>query len=418
MNVEIGQRHYPVGDNVLQKSSLAQIFLAHQVDIESWFEAQWRAVRPMCYSSVDLRYAGFKCAPIDTNVFPAGFNNLDQSDQKFAQDALVQMFDRAVPGARCVAILVESHTRNINYFRHVAALLSIIAGAGFESCCVTLENQPWSITLDDGATINIQSAQLSNNLLLVDGFSPCVLLLNNDLSSGIPHQLFQIKQPVLPILKMGWARRRKSTHFVCYQKRSEALASMIGIDPWLISPLSCCSIQTNFSVPGGSANLQDQASDMLRQVRLKYQEHHIDASAFLVLKADAGTYGMGVMSLEDPSTLVTLNRKQRNKMARSKGGGEVNQVLIQEGVPTIEIYGQDQSCAEPVIYTIGDQVVGGFYRVNSRRGRNQNLNAAGMFFSPVNLRSEKAPARYYLFQVLARLAMLSAADERQAFMEV
>jgi len=28
------------------------------------------------YCSVDLRNAGFKLAPVDTNLFPGGFNNL------------------------------------------------------------------------------------------------------------------------------------------------------------------------------------------------------------------------------------------------------------------------------------------------------------------------------------------------------
>ncbi|SUA23785.1 glutamate--cysteine ligase [Neisseria gonorrhoeae] len=44
---------------------------------------------------------------------------------------------------------------------------------------------------------------------LADGFSPCVVLLNNDLSAGIPDILKGIGQTVLPPLHGGWTTRRK-----------------------------------------------------------------------------------------------------------------------------------------------------------------------------------------------------------------
>ena len=44
----------------------------------------------------------------------------------------------------------------------------------------------------------------------------------------------------------------------------------------------------------------------------------------MVVKADAGTYGMGVMTVKDASELgIGLNRKQRNKMSVVKEGLEV-----------------------------------------------------------------------------------------------
>ncbi|HEY0914326.1 MAG TPA: glutamate--cysteine ligase, partial [Solimonas sp.] len=39
-------------------------------DIEAWFRSQWQKHKPPFYSSVDLRNAGFKLAPVDTNLFP------------------------------------------------------------------------------------------------------------------------------------------------------------------------------------------------------------------------------------------------------------------------------------------------------------------------------------------------------------
>ena len=44
--------------------------------IERWFRLEWQEHTPPFYCSVDLRNAGFKLAPVDTNLFPGGFNNL------------------------------------------------------------------------------------------------------------------------------------------------------------------------------------------------------------------------------------------------------------------------------------------------------------------------------------------------------
>ena len=44
--------------------------------LESWWYAQSKLIT-LPYASVDVRDADFKVAPIDTNLFPAGFNNLD-----------------------------------------------------------------------------------------------------------------------------------------------------------------------------------------------------------------------------------------------------------------------------------------------------------------------------------------------------
>ena len=48
--------------------------------IERWFRLEWMEHTPPFYSSVDVRNAGFKLAPVDTNLFPGGFNNLTPGD--------------------------------------------------------------------------------------------------------------------------------------------------------------------------------------------------------------------------------------------------------------------------------------------------------------------------------------------------
>ena len=55
---------------------LEQRILESMPAIERWFRLEWQEHTPPFYASVDLRNAGFKLAPVDTNLFPGGFNNL------------------------------------------------------------------------------------------------------------------------------------------------------------------------------------------------------------------------------------------------------------------------------------------------------------------------------------------------------
>ena len=53
-------------------------------EISRWIEFHCEKVMVPLYSSVDLRFSEHKIAPIDTNVFPAGFNNLSAGFRKNA----------------------------------------------------------------------------------------------------------------------------------------------------------------------------------------------------------------------------------------------------------------------------------------------------------------------------------------------
>ncbi len=44
-------------------------------EIYQWIKSKYNFA-PAFYSSVDIRYSESKIAPVDTNLFPAGFNNL------------------------------------------------------------------------------------------------------------------------------------------------------------------------------------------------------------------------------------------------------------------------------------------------------------------------------------------------------
>jgi glutamate--cysteine ligase len=252
-------------------------------------------------------------------------------------------------------------------------------------------------------------------------FDPCTVLLNNDLSSGLPEVLAGLhEQTLLPPLHAGWAVRRKTQHFAAYREVAKRFARTLDIDPWLIDPYFGACTQIDFQERTGEECLASNVDSLLRQIRSKYREYGIQETPFVIVKADAGTYGMGIMSVKDASEVRNLNRKQRNKMSVIKEGMEVSDVILQEGVHTFETI--NEAVAEPVVYMIDRYVVGGFYRVHSGRGIDENLNAPGAHFVPLPFASscnlpdasvslEAAPNRFYAYGVVARLALLAASVE-------
>jgi glutamate--cysteine ligase len=397
--------------------------------IERWFRLQWQDNTPPFYGSVDLRNAGFKLAPVDMNLFPGGFNNLSEEMLPCAVQAAQSAIERLCPDARNLLLIPERHTRNIFYLTNVARLVRILRTTGLEVRIGSLSAevaQATTIALPDGDSIVVEPLVRTSGRVGLADFDPCVILLNNDLSAGIPDILRDLGDQVLvPPLHAGWAVRRKSHHFAAYDEVADDFARLLSIDPWLINPYFARCNQVNFHAREGEECLAESVDLVLTRVRAKYTEHGVEAAPFVIVKADAGTYGMGIMTVRDPTEVRDLNRKQRNKMAVVKEGLEVRDVIIQEGVPTVEKV--EDATAEPVVYMIDRYVVGGFYRVNKERGIDENLNAPGMHFVPLaesqpfagscNLPDCKAPPgcshlnRFYSYGVVARLAHLAASIE-------
>jgi glutamate--cysteine ligase len=281
--------------------------------------------------------------------------------------------------------------------------------------------EPMEITLEKGATLVIEPVHRDGNKIGLKDFTPCFVMLNNDLSSGVPDILQGIDQRIKPSAKLGWASRLKSDHFHFFAEVAKEFAELVQIDPWLINPNFSALDGLDFMAQEGLDRLADEVDKILAMTREKYAAFGINEKPFAVVKADNGTYGMSVMMVHDGNDIRQLNRKQRTKMSSSKGSRKVDRVIIQEGVYTFETM-EDGSVAEPVIYMMGQFVVGGFYRVHKGRGIDENLNAPGMHFEPLafaqacnnpcrDLAVVDSPNRFYSYGVIARLAALAAARE-------
>jgi len=404
---------------------LERRLLASQVDTERWLRGQWQDRDAPFYCSVDLRNSGFKIAPVDTNLFPGGFNNLNPDFHPLCVQAAMAAIEKVCPDARGMVLIPESHTRNQHYLQNVVALRRILRNAGVNVRIGTLIPEITArteIPLDSGSRLMLEPLARQGNRLAVDGFDPCVVLLNNDLSGGVPEILTNLEQAVLPPLHAGWTVRRKSNHFAAYRQVAEDFGGRIGIDPWLINPYFEKCGRINFQDRQGEECLEGYVAEILDDVRAKYKEYGVQQEPFVIVKADAGTYGMGIMTVKDPAEVKGLNRRQRNKMAVVKEGLLVHDVMVQEGIYTFESVGD--AVAEPVVYMIDHFVVGGFYRVHTGRGSDENLNAPGMQFAPLAFDEPCSspdpddpgcpPNRFYAYGVIARLALLAAAIELES----
>src|SRR5712691_3393174 len=363
---------------------LERVVLDQRPEIERWFRTQWHAHEVPFYCSVDLRNSGFKLAPVDTNLFPGGFNNLNPEFLPLCVHAAMSAVQRVCHDARGFLLVPENHTRNLHYLQNVAVLRRILEGAGLTVRIASLIPDlaaPMEVVTSGDEKILLEPIERHGSRVGVAGFEPCAVLLNNDLSAGIPKILETLEQPVVPPLVAGWTTRRKSHHFHTYDRIAEDFAKLIGIDPWVVNPIFSQCGKVNFTEKEGEECLAANVEFVLGEIREKYAQYGITEAPFVIVKADAGTYGMGIMTVKSVDDVRNLNRKTRNKMSVIKEGQPVHEVIIQEGVYTFESVGG--AVAEPVVYMLDQFVVGGFYRVHSGRGIDENLNSPGAKYAPL-----------------------------------
>ncbi len=409
-------------------NELEQRILDSMPAIERWFRLEWMEHTPPFYSSVDIRNAGFKLAPVDTNLYPGGWNNLTPEMLPLAVQAAMAAIEKICPEAKNLLVIPENHTRNTFYLSNVVQLQRIFHMAGLNVRVGSIDpaiKKPTTVSLPTGDTVTLEPVVRTKRRLGLKNFDPCTILLNNDLSAGPPGILEDLhEQYLLPPLHAGWSVRRKSRHFQSYEEVAKRFGKMLGIDPWLITPLFNRCSDLDFTKEDGLECLRTNVEALLAKIRKKYKEYGINEKPFVIVKADNGTYGMGIMTVRDVKDLDGLSRRTKNKMSVTKDGQQVDSVIIQEGVLTAERI--NEAVAEPVVYMMDRYVVGGFYRVHAERGDDENLNAPGASYVPLAFAEStrlpqpghkpgaSAPNRFYMYGVIGRLAMLAASYELEA----
>jgi glutamate--cysteine ligase len=396
--------------------------------IEHWFRTQWLEHSAPFYASVDIRNSGFKLSPVDTNLFPAGFNNLNPDFISLSIQAAMVAIEKVCPEAHRLLIIPENHSRNTYYLQNVFALTNILKTAGLDVRIGSISpeiTEPTKVSTQDGQFLLLEPVVREGNRIKLKNsalgdFDSCAILLNNDLSGGVPDILKNLEQDLIPPLHAGWHTRRKTKHFSAYNGVVEEFAKLLDIDQWLLNPYFESCGEIDFNARTGEECLAEKVELLLKKIKIKYEEYGINHTPYVIIKADAGTYGMGIMTVKSADEVRGLNRKKRNKMSTIKEGQQVSEVIIQEGVYTFESI--NDAVAEPVVYMMDHHVIGGFYRVHTGREADENLNAPGAHFEPLAFESpcglpdcagepDTVPNRFYAYGVVARLALLAASIE-------
>jgi glutamate--cysteine ligase len=302
--------------------------------------------------------------------------------------------------------------------------------------------------LPNGQTLTLEPLVRTDRRLGLKDFDPCTILLNNDLSAGIPGILEDLnEQYLLPPLHASSSQRRKTSHYKAYEEVTKRFAKLVGIDYWLINPMFTHCGEVDFANDKSVEQLRTHIDALLVKVKRKYKEYGINERPFVVIKAEGGedgAQGAGIMMVRDGKELdgvvakvlakAKLNAADVAAKALAKGAkavkplkanaGVVSEIIIQEGVLTNERV--NAAVAEPVVYMVDRFVVGGFYRIHSGRGADENLCTPGSSYVPLAFAEsgrlpqpgEKSgangPNRFYMYGVVARLAMLAASYELEA----
>ncbi|MDE2027713.1 MAG: glutamate--cysteine ligase [Candidatus Omnitrophica bacterium] len=355
-----------------------------QGPVHQWLLTHEKIYTPF-YTSVDIRDAGFKIAVVDCNLFPGGFNNLCEHGLADAEIFIKKAILSRVPDASSILIVAEEHTRNTWYLENVRILQEVATKAGFNAQIASFFiNEPSfcaqaasAIELEtaSGRTVKIHCIKRILDKIKRGSVNFDMIIMNNDLSAGIPEDLKQVKIPIFPPVYAGWHTRLKSEHFHRANNLVREFAGTVGLDPWQFSCLYEVENHVDINAEADQKRLYQTALKLFENIQSKYTEHGVDSKPFIFLKSDSGTYGLGVVPIEDPQQILELNRKKRNDLARGKDAQTITHFLLQEGVPTIHRL-EDNPC-EVCLYQIDNNFVGGFYRYHGHKNDRESLNAPG-----------------------------------------
>lgn len=386
----------------------------------NWFDQKAKGLAFPIYTSFDLRDSGWKVVPVDANIFPAGFNNICQTDKDSAV-AIMQKYLKehySNVGER-IALLTEEHTANLYYWENVLTLKTLIEGSGYKVfiCIPRQLDEPVQLRSASGREVTVYSAENRDGKVYVQNQEMDLIISNNDFSDSYSSWSEGLQTPMNPPRDLGWFRRRKFSFFEQYNKLAEEFSALIDV------PKQGLQVETdlfvNFDVNDEERMeaLAKQVDEFLLKLEKKYKQLNLDAKPFCFLKNNSGTYGLAVIQVHSGSEVRDWNGRIRKKMKAAKGGREVKELIIQEGVPT-HFRQNDGGSAEPCVYMVGGNLVGGFLRTHSEKGPDENLNSPGAVFKKMCmadlLDDIKDCPMENVYGWVSKLAVLSVALEAKA----
>lgn len=361
---------------------IAELFRKKEEALKDWYAERCRGVLLPVTVSVDIRNADFKMAVVDTNIFPAGFNNLCNTFSRTAAEKFRDYFQSFHPKAEKILIIPETFTRNIPYFHNVKAIEKLLRQAGFTTAVgylgENLPETPLTVDLGNGESLTLEAVERTDARVRTASMDPDLLFLNNDCSGGIPEILKSLEQPVYPDPVLGWHNRSKKHHFEIYCQLIGEMGKILETDPWHFCPITICEREIDIHAPKDQERLADAVAGILKKVQEKYDRYRIGDRPYVFVKSNTGTFGLGLTHVQSPDEILRMSRKERQSLSRAKGGTSRGEFLIQEGIKTIDdLHGAP---VEPVLYFAGGNPIGGFFRIHEGKDVWASLNAPGARF--------------------------------------
>jgi glutamate--cysteine ligase len=391
------------------KEDLDKFICKHWHDVNDFLKIMRKDLPIPLYSSVDIRESRDKYAPVDHNIYPAGFNNLCSVDLAGAVPVMKEAITKVAPDAKTIGIFPESHTKNLMYLEHLATLKKVLVGAGYQVVYLSFDSSLFS---DGQNSINLQSHSGKEVLITKADASQSLpadlIICNNDQSNPLPINWNEIQIPIVPTPLIGWYKREKNIHFSYYKKVADDFCNHFDINPNLIQAKFIAVDDVDFENKEGLEKLGKSVDKLIADLPK-------DSKVFV--KASKGTYGMGISVVSSGEEIINMNRKTRNKMDVGKNSIKFTSLLVQEGVETILKY--DDMPAEITVYLIDGNSIGGFMRINGERDSLGNLNSRGMVFRKLcmcDVSNEDEEAADHknkeaMYSLIARLSTIAAAYE-------
>ncbi|HUP56537.1 MAG TPA: glutamate--cysteine ligase, partial [Bdellovibrionota bacterium] len=276
------------------QSLLAEKIQQKLKTLEEWRTEQARMAPPPFYCSIDLRDSGHKIVPVDSNLYPAGFNNICPEDQRTAPGVLKAQVDALAKALKRdpvskILVVPESHTQNTFYIENLYYLTQLIAGAGFEvrigwygdTAGATLTNGALTLRSATDKVLEARPLEIKGGQARAGDFVPDVILLNNDFSGGYPKPLDDVSQPILPSHVLGWHSRKKTQHFQYYNELAAEFARIIDFDPWHVTIDTEEVGPVNFNEDQGIEEVATRVEAMLARIAKSNADHGVSEKPFV-----------------------------------------------------------------------------------------------------------------------------------------
>ena len=393
--------------------ALEEKFLSANAPIERWFRFEWQERTPPFYCAVDLCNAGYKLAPLRSDLFPNCFNHLAEEMLPLAIQAAVSAIEKYCPDAKGLLFIPDHESTSDDYWANVLRLTAILKQTGLDVRYGAIDPRftaARTLKLKNGREIVLEPLARKGKRVGVGAFDPCAVLLNHPLPGGLPVVLSNLyEQVLLPPLHAASSQRKLSQHLLAFDEVANRFAKSLGIDPWLIKPFF--SVITTKNPSNADAvhepSLTTKVEVLFKKIKAKYKEHGVRTSIFVTVRPDCDARDLSSVRINAVADIPDLVAKGLIPDHRSG-------LVIQEGLESIETVGGQS--AQATVLMVDRFVVGGFYEVSQPARADTSVFKPLPFSKPCNMPdcgegTTSAPNRFYAYGVIARLSLLAAALE-------